>query len=110
MTELRADGKDVCHVELRIVDENGVRVPDAEPEVTFEMTGPASLLGIGNGDLNNIEDCKANTHHAYEGRGLAILQTTTTPGGITLKARAPGLESASMNFAKSVNECHHQHG
>ena len=32
-TQLRADGKDVCHVEFRIVDENGVRVPDAEPEV-----------------------------------------------------------------------------
>ena len=98
VTELRADGKDACHVELRIVDENGVRVPDAEPEVSFEMTGPASLLGIGNGDLNNIEDCKANMHHAYEGRGLAILQTTTTPGGITLKATAPGLESASVTL------------
>jgi beta-galactosidase len=73
-----------------------VRVPDVTPEVTFEMTGPASLLGIGNGDLNNIEDCKANAHRAFEGRGLAILQTTTIPGGITLKATAPGVESASV--------------
>jgi len=98
VTELRADGKDVCHVEFRIVDENGVRIPDAEPEVSFEMTGPASLLGIGNGDLNNIEDCKANTHRAFQGRGLAILQTTTTPGGITLEATASGLESASVTL------------
>jgi beta-galactosidase len=97
-TELHANGKDVCHVEFRIVDENGVRVSDATPEVTFEMTGPASLLGIGNGDVNNIEDCKTNMHRAFQGRGLAILQTMTTPSVITLKATAPGLESASVTL------------
>jgi beta-galactosidase len=93
VTELRADGKDVCQVEFRIVDGNGVRVLNAAPEVTFELTGPASLLGIGNGDVNNTEECKTNKHRAYQGRGLVILQTTTTSGSITLKATAPGLES-----------------
>jgi beta-galactosidase len=97
-TELHANSKDVCHVEFRIVDENGVRLPDATPEVTFELTGPASLLGIGNGDVNNIENCKANTHRAFQGRGLGILQTTTTPSVISLKATAPGLESASVTL------------
>ena len=97
-TQLRADGKDVSHVEFRVVDENGVRVPDAIPEVSFEMTGPASLLGIGNGDVNNIEDCKTNMHRAFQGHGLAILQVTTTPGSITLKATTPGLESASVTL------------
>jgi beta-galactosidase len=97
-TQLRADGKDVCHVEFRIVDENGVRVPNAEPEVSFEMTGPAGIIGIGNGDLSNSEDCKANTHRAFQGRGLAILQTTTIPGGITIKATATGLGAASVTL------------
>jgi beta-galactosidase len=97
-TQLRDDGKDVSHVEFRVVDENGVRVPDAIPEVSFEMTGPASLLGIGNGDVNNIEDCKTNMHRAFQGHGLAILQVTTTPGSITLKATTPGLESASVTL------------
>jgi beta-galactosidase len=98
VTELRADGKDVCHVEFRIVDENGVRVPDAEPEVSFETSGPAGIIGIGNGDLDNSEDCKANIHRTFEGHGLAILQATTIPGNITLKATAPGLESASVTL------------
>jgi beta-galactosidase len=96
VTDLRANGKDVSHVEFRVVDENGVRVPDAEPEVKFEMTGPAKILGIGNGDLKNIESCQGDTHHAFQGRGLAILQTTMVPGGVTLKATASGLESASV--------------
>ena len=98
VTQLRADGKDVCHVEFRIVDAEGVRVPNADAEVKFEMTGPSSIIGIGNGGVNSIEDCKTNIHRAFQGRGLAILQTTTTPGGITLKATAPGLESASVTL------------
>jgi beta-galactosidase len=98
VTQLRADGKDVCHVEFRIIDENGVRVPNADAEVKFDLTGSARIIGIGNGDLNSVEDCKTNMHRAFQGRGLAILQTTTTPGGITLKATAPGLESASVTL------------
>ncbi|MGA2853205.1 MAG: glycoside hydrolase family 2 TIM barrel-domain containing protein [Verrucomicrobiota bacterium] len=98
VTQLRADGKDVCHVEFRILDAAGVRVPAAEPEVKFEMTGPAGIIGIGNGDLNNSENCRGDTHRAFQGRGLAILQTTTTPGGVTLKATSPGLESASVTL------------
>ena len=97
-TELRADGKDAGQVEFRIVDENGVRVLDATPEMTFAMTGPARLLGIGNGDLNSTEDCKANTHRAFQGRGLVILQTTPDAGEITLQATAPSLAPASVTL------------
>ena len=96
--EFRANGKDVCHVEFRIVDENGVRVPDAEPEVKFDLTGQAKIIGIGNGDLNNSENCQGDTHRAFEGRGLAILQAATTPGSLVLTATAPGLESASVTL------------
>jgi beta-galactosidase len=80
------------------LDAQGVRVPDAAPEVTFALTGPGKILGIGSGDVNSVEDCKTNLHRAFQGRGLAILQTTTTPGGITLQATAPGLESASLTL------------
>ncbi|MGA2247206.1 MAG: glycoside hydrolase family 2 TIM barrel-domain containing protein [Verrucomicrobiota bacterium] len=97
-TQLRADGKDICHVEFRIVDENGVRVPDAEPEVTFDLTGLAGIIGAGNADLNSIEDCKTNQHRAFQGRGLVILQAATVPGVVSLKATAPGLDPASLTL------------
>ena len=96
--QLSADGKDVCHVEFRIVDKNGVRVPDSESEVTFELTGPASIIGIGNGNLNSVEDCKTNQHHVFQGRGLVILQAAPSPGFVTLKATASGLDSASLTL------------
>ncbi len=96
--QLHANGQDICHVEFQIVDGQGVRVPDAAPKVMFDLTGPANLLGIGNGDLSNIEDCKTNWHSAFHGRGLAVLQTTSAPGPITLKATASGLQPAIVTL------------
>ena len=84
--------------EFRIVDENGVRVPNADAEIKFELTGPAIILGLGNGDVNSPEDCKTNSHHAFQGRGLAILQMTAAPGVITVQATSPGLEPARVTL------------
>ena len=103
-TQLRADGKDVCQIEYRIVDANGICIPDAAQEVTFDLSGPAKILGIGNGDVNNSENCQGDTHRAYQGRGLAIIQTITNPGGITLKASAPGLEAASLALRSDLKQ------
>ena len=97
-TRLQADGADICHLEFRIVDAQGVRVPDAEPEVTFEVTGPATLLGIENGDLNGSEPYQGPTRKAFHGRGLAIFESTTAPGKVVIRATAPNLEPATVEL------------
>ena len=102
ITPLHADGKDICHLEFRVVDAQGVRVPDAELEVTFEIRGPAALLGIENGDLNSPEPYQGPTRKAYHGRGLAILQSTTTAGKVRITATASGLEPATVEL-ETVN-------
>ncbi|MGD0383370.1 MAG: hypothetical protein ABSA77_07620 [Thermoguttaceae bacterium] len=98
VTALQADGKDVCHLSFQIIDAKGVRVPDAANELKFEINGPAAVIGIGNGDLNDVEDCKAPVHKAYQGRGLAIIQSKTTAGKVTVKASSKGLESAAATL------------
>jgi beta-galactosidase len=94
--ELPASGRAVCHVEVRIEDAQGVLVADASPELALEITGPAELLGIGNGDLNSIEDCKDLVHKAFQGRALAILQSTGARGAVSLKASSHGLAPATL--------------
>jgi beta-galactosidase len=96
VAQVRSNAKDICHVEFRIVDDKGVRVPDAGQEVTFEISGPAVILGIGNADLNSPDGYQGQVHKAYRGRGLAILRSTPASGSITLKATSPGLESATL--------------
>ncbi len=94
--ELRPDGKDICHLEFRIVDANGVLVPDADNELKFEVKGPAEIIGIGNGNLNDIDDCRDLVHRAYRGRGLAILQSTKEAGKIIVKVSSSKLKTARL--------------
>jgi len=101
-TQLHADGKDICHVEFQVVDALGMRAPDAEPEVTFEVSGPAALLGIENGDLNSPEPYQGPTRKAFHGRGLAIFQSTTAAGKVRITATAPDLEPATVEL-QTVN-------
>ena len=74
-------------------------MPDAENEVTFTVEGPAKIIGIGNADLNSLDYTLDQKHKAYEGRGLAILQTERSAGSITVTATAEGLESAKVTLS-----------
>jgi beta-galactosidase len=87
----------VMQVEFEIVDDHGVRVPDASQEITFDLTG-ATLLGVGNADLNSSDDCTDRMHKAYGGRGLLILRVNPIEARVNLVARAEGLEQDSIDF------------
>jgi beta-galactosidase len=91
--------RQIVHVEFRIVDRQGVRVPSADHTLTFTLDGPARMLAIGNGDLNSTEDCTDLVHRAYQGRGLAILEATRAAGRVTLTVTSPGLEAGMLAFS-----------
>ena len=97
-TQLAADGKAVCQVEFQIVDAQGVRVPDADPELIFSLDGPGRILGLGSADLANSEPVRGPLHRAYQGRGLAIVQSTPAAGSLALRVSAPGLEAAGLTL------------
>ena len=94
----RADGRDICHLEFRVTDAHGVRVPEATPEVTFTVDGPAKLLGVENGDLNSPATGKDGVRNAHHGRGLALLQSTRQPSRVRVTARAKGLPEAVVEI------------
>ena len=97
--QLLSDRQGVSCVEYRIVDAEGRRVPDAVLPVSFTFSGSAEILGIGNGDLSNIEDPRAPTHQAYQGRGLIVVRRNGTTGDVVLAATAPGLTPGRLVLA-----------
>jgi len=98
---LATDPDAVAQIEYRIVDAEGRRVPDGAQPVTFAIEGPAEILGIGNGDIANVDDPRDAVHAAYQGRGLAVLRSTAQPGKVTVKASAAGLAPAVLVLSGS---------
>lgn len=92
-----ATGKDgVEQVAFFVVDAHGRRVPDAAQKLRFEPVGPLEILGIGNGNLADVDDPRDAEHAAFEGRGLAILRRTDSNTSARLRVSAPGLASAEL--------------
>jgi beta-galactosidase len=91
-----ADGEDVAVVTVATVDAQGRVVPTADNKVSFRLSGPGALVGVGNGDPRSHEADKANERAAFNGLCCAILQAGKQAGEIRLEASSPGLASASV--------------
>ena len=93
---LRADGRDISLITVKIVDNRGRTVPVADNEVTFKVTGAGHLLGLGNGDPACHELDKGNQRSAFNGLCLAIVESERAPGEMAIQADSPGLNSATV--------------
>ena len=90
-TALMSDGRDCAVIRAEVVDAKGRPVPKASNLVTFSVSGPAAVIGVGNGDPNSHEADKASQRSAFNSLCCAILQTQKTPGTIAITASAEGL-------------------
>ncbi len=99
---ISADRRDAVHLTVQILDEGGRVVPIADDEITFELEGEGSLLGVDNGNPESHEDYKSNLRKAFNGLCLAIVQSTGRPGRIQVTASSPALKSASVIIATKV--------
>ena len=71
---LVADKDSVALVRATVVDAAGVVVPGAADLLRFSITGPATLIGTGNGDPSCHEHDKAAARSAFHGLVRAVLQ------------------------------------
>ncbi|MCR4995263.1 MAG: DUF4982 domain-containing protein [Bacteroidales bacterium] len=93
----RADGIDLQHVRVEAVDRKGRRVPAANDDVQFSVTG-ATLAAVSSGDHYSDELTQVDHRRLYEGQCLAILRATCQPSEVVLTATAPGLKTAKLKL------------
>jgi beta-galactosidase len=101
-TELRADGRDVAHVTVKVVDANSNAVPGAAQLLKFSVDGAARLLGVDNGDPASHESFQGPERHAFDGLCLALIQTNTTAGEIRVSVSADGLSAATVTLTSTA--------
>ena len=99
--EIAADGEDVSVITVEVLDAQGRVVPVAMHEVSFMLTGPGRIIGVGNGDPSCHESDRPSSpteakRSAFNGLCAVIVQALKQPGEIKLQGSASGLESASV--------------
>jgi beta-galactosidase len=93
---LANDGQDLCYVSVNLVDRKGRLDPNASDLVQFTLNGPGRIVGVGNGDPISVESNQQPQRHAFRGRCLVIIRSTTHRGRVSLSACSNGLKGADL--------------
>lgn len=103
-TRLAADPNDLAFVAVEVVDAEGRAVPVAEDTICFTVLGPARIAAVANSNPRSLEPFRGNLQSAWRGRCLAVVQPTGTPGAVTLRATADGLDNTAIDIAVTHDE------
>jgi beta-galactosidase len=95
-TLIKADGKDLSFITVKIVDKDGNPVPDANNLIHFTVKGQGIIAGVDNGYQADLSPFKTNNKKAFNGLALAVLQSKKKPGPIFLSAAAAGLKGTDI--------------
>jgi beta-galactosidase len=97
-SEMGADGEDVAMLAVAVHDAQGRVVPVADNEVTFQVSGPGKLIGVGNGDPTDHASDKGTSRKAFSGLCMALVQSAKQAGSITVQASSPGIAPATVTI------------
>ncbi|MGL6159029.1 beta-galactosidase GalB [Microbulbifer sp.] len=97
---IRADGRDLAFVTVKVVDEAGRLAPRADSELRFTIEGPGELVATDNGDPTSMVSFASAERPAFNGLGLAIVRAKAGQAGeIKLTVSAEGLQDAVIDIA-----------
>ncbi len=93
---IRADGRDLAFITVRIVDKAGVLVPRADHRIRFTVDGPGEIVATDNGDPTSFEPFQAHARRAFSGMCLVIVRGVPgRPGSFSVTAASEGLTPAT---------------
>ena len=97
-TEITADGKDLSFITISVVDRQGNPCPNVNELVRFSVKGAGSYRAAANGDPASLDLFHLPHMHLFNGKLVAIVESSRQPGILTFEAKAKGLRKASIDI------------
>ncbi|MBX5438351.1 MAG: DUF4982 domain-containing protein [Thermoflavifilum sp.] len=96
--QIHADGRDLSFVTAKVVDQQGVLVPNANNLIHFQVQGAGFIAGTDNGSEIDHDSFKSPQRHAFNGLAMLVIQSNGQKGNITVTATAEGLQAAQVQI------------
>lgn len=93
-----ADQRDVAHVKIEVIDENGYVVPDASVPVQIIVEGEGKLIGLDNGNPFDHTSMKSDDRNTFNGLALAVVQSSNKAGAVLVRTNSSSLKNASIEI------------
>lgn len=96
--KLKAGAADLSFITVKLLDKNGTLVTGSDRRIEFSVTGAGILAGTDNGYQADTLSLKNNKRSTWKGLALAIVQSSSKKGNITVTAKAAGLKPAVISL------------
>ena len=100
-SSIKADGKDLSFVTVKVVDKDGNLCPLADNKISFKVKGKGSYRAGANGNPASLESFQEPEMKAFYGMMTAIVSSSEEPGDIVLEASSKGLKKAVLVISSS---------
>ncbi len=102
---LRADGSDICYVDVEIVDEAGKVCPVNYDKITFEFEGEGEFLGgYNSGTFGETSVIHKDYCYAECGKNRVFVRSSRNAGEFTLTAKVESLPDAKITVKSNPFE------
>jgi len=102
---MAGDGRDLSFVTVRVLDRNGVAVPNANNRIHFSIEGPGEIVATDNGDPTDMDAFPSHDRRAFGGLALAVVRGVPgRSGAITLHANADGVKGTRVTIESRAQE------
>lgn len=95
---LKANGKDLAFITVKVVDKEGNLCPAASQLIHFNVKGTGSYRASANGDATCINMFHKPEMPLFNGMLTAIVQSSEIPGDIQFEASTKGLNKAILKL------------
>lgn len=95
---IKADGKDLSFVTVKVVDKDGNLCPLAEDVISFKVKGAGTYRAGANGNPASLESFQIPKMKVFSGMMTAIVSSTTQSGKIVLEATGKGLVKGTLTI------------
>ena len=95
---IKADGKDLSFVSVRVLDKDDSLVPNADNLIQFAISGEGIIAATDNGYQADLESFQSKIRKCWKGLAMVIIQSSEKKGTIILKATSEGLTPSSLKI------------
>lgn len=96
--KLSVAGQDLSYILVEAVDAKGNLCPLADTMIHFDVQGPATIAGVGNGNPMSFESFQSDHYKLFYGKAMLIIRTEGKSGDIRITAAAEGLRKGKTKL------------
>ena len=99
---LKADGEDLAFITVSLTDAKGTVIPDADDQLSFEVSGAGRFEAVCNGDATSLEPFTKPAMRLFSGQLVVVVRSGKNAGNLTLKVRDPQRKLSETITLKTI--------